>query len=222
MAVDGVELLEVAEAASLPTLAPEAREKVRSYQRADKADSTVRAYKSDAFLFDAWCGEQGLSRSVPATPDAVAAFLAHEADRGVKASTISRRAAAISYAHKLAGHPDPLQSEHVRSTMRGIRRTLGTAQAQKAPATVELVITMLSHCPQTLAGKRDRAILALGFSGAFRRSELAALYVSDLRVERDGIRVQSAVPRPTRRAKARRLQSRTGGTSDQSKHSLSG
>jgi integrase len=58
------------------------------------------------------------------------------------------------------------------------------------PATVELVITMLSHFPQTLAGERDRAILALGFSGAFRRSELAALDVSDLRVEKDGIRVQ--------------------------------
>ena len=35
-------------------------------------------------------------------------------------------------------------------------------------------------CPPTLIGKRDRAILALGFAGAFRRSELAALKVEDL------------------------------------------
>jgi site-specific recombinase XerD len=190
MTIDSLELALADDRSSTPTLAPEAREKVRSYQRAEKAEATVRAYKSDALLFDAWCREHGFPRSVPASAEMVSGFLAHEAERGVKASTISRRAAAIRYAHKLAGHPDPLQSEQVRSTLRGIRRTIGTAQAQKAPATVELVITMLSHCPQTLAGKRDRAILALGFSGAFRRSELAALDVADLRMEKDGIRVQ--------------------------------
>src|SRR4051794_32470607 len=53
----------------------------------------------------------------------------------------------------------------------GIRRTIGTAQKQKSPATAEIVGAMLSHCPKTTAGKRDRALLALGFAGAFRRSE---------------------------------------------------
>jgi integrase len=48
---------------------------------------------------------------------------------------------------------------------------------------------MLSHCPSTLAGKRDRAILALGFSGAFRRSELVGLNVEDLADDPDGLRV---------------------------------
>src|SRR4051794_22261974 len=81
------------------------RETVRSYQRAEKADATVRAYKSDALLFDLWCRERGLSGSIPSTPDLVAGFLVHEAERGVRASTIGRRAAAIRYAHKLVGAP---------------------------------------------------------------------------------------------------------------------
>jgi integrase len=49
---------------------------------------------------------------------------------------------------------------------------------------------MLRLCPNTLAGKRDRALLALGFAGAFRRSELVALEVEDLTEVPDGLRVR--------------------------------
>jgi len=48
---------------------------------------------------------------------------------------------------------------------------------------------MISHCPKTLAGKRDKAILLLGFASAFRRSELAALTVADILVTSDGLKV---------------------------------
>jgi integrase len=48
---------------------------------------------------------------------------------------------------------------------------------------------MLDACPDTLKGKRDRALLALGFAGAFRRSELVALNVTDLAEVADGFRV---------------------------------
>ena len=99
------------------------------------------------------------------------------------------RAAAIAYFHKLAGHEPPTGSEAVRATVRGIRRTIGTAPDRKAPATADLILDMLAHCPPTLAGKRDRALLALGFAGAFRRSELVALTVADLVEAPDGYRV---------------------------------
>jgi site-specific recombinase XerD len=171
-------------------LPAELSDTVRAYQRADKAEATIRAYKSDALLFDGWCRGQSLRGSVPASAEIVAAFLVSEAERGVRASTISRRAAAIRYAHKLAGHPDPTETEHVRTALRGIRRTLRTATRQKAPATAEILAAMLSHCPQTLTGKRDRAILALGFAAALRRSEMAALNVEDLTQDKDGLRVQ--------------------------------
>ena len=174
---------------SAPQLPAAVAKTVRTYQRADKASATIRAYKSDAGLFDLWCREQGFAGAVPASPEMVAAFLTAEAERGVKAATISRRTAAIRYAHKLARHPDPTESEHVKSAVRGIRRTIGAAHKQKAPATAEIVAAMLSHCPPGLVGKRDRAILALGFAGAFRRSELVALDVSDLVDDRDGIRL---------------------------------
>jgi integrase len=73
--------------------------------------------------------------------------------------------------------------------LRGIRRTIGAAKQGKAPATADLLSRMLELCPDTLTGKRDRALLALGFSSAFRRSELVALRVDDLIGVPDGLRV---------------------------------
>lgn len=50
---------------------------------------------------------------------------------------------------------------------------------------------MLRLCPPTFADKRDRALLALGFAGAFRRSELAALEVEHLTEVPDGLRARN-------------------------------
>lgn len=169
-------------------LPAEAATLVEAYQRASKADATVRAYRGDAAAFEAWCSRYGF-RSLPASPEAVAGFLVAEAEAGRAASTIGRRCAAIKYAHKLARLQDPTEDEAVRATMKGIRRKVGTAPDQKAAATADVLTAMLSHTPQTLTGKRDRALLALGFAGAFRRSELVALDVSDLREDPEGLRV---------------------------------
>lgn len=155
----------------------------------EKSPGTRRVYRSDWRIFSLWCAARGLE-PLPATPETVARFLSAEAMAGAKASTIGRRAAAIGYAHKLAGYRDPPSgAEAVKAVMRGIRRTIGTAPQRKAPATADLVNEMLKHCPDTLAGKRDRALLALGFAGAFRRSELVALEVADLAEVPDGLRV---------------------------------
>jgi integrase len=77
----------------------------------------------------------------------------------------------------------------VRAVLRGIRRTIGAAREGKAPATADVLKQMLALCPDTLAGASDRALLALGFAGAFRRSELVALEVADLAETPDGLRV---------------------------------
>lgn len=161
---------------------------VRAYQRASKADATVRAYSSDWREFQGWCARSGFP-SAPASPEAVAAFLVSEAEAGRSASTIGRRCAAIRYAHKLAKQPDPTDDEEVRAAMKGIRRRIGVAPKRKAAATAEIVAAMLMRIPDTMTGKRDRALLALGFAGAFRRSELVALDVADLVEHADGLRV---------------------------------
>jgi len=76
-------------------------ERARGYANAEKAAATRKAYGADFLIFRTWCEERQLD-ALPASPAIVAAFLAHEASRNVKASTIGRRTAAIRYAHKLS------------------------------------------------------------------------------------------------------------------------
>ncbi|WP_243961085.1 site-specific integrase [Methylobacterium sp. J-001] len=172
---------------SLPIVAG-LSDQARAFQRAGKAKSTQRAYLSDAGQFATWCTEHGFD-PMPATPLVVLEFLSHEATRGSKASTIARRLAAIRYAHKLAGERDPTDDEGLREGLRGIRREIGTRPKQKAAATADILAALLMRTPDTLTGQRDRALLALGFAGAFRRSELVALDVADLVQDPDGLRV---------------------------------
>jgi site-specific recombinase XerD len=159
------------------------------YARAEKAEATRRAYRTDFAIFEAWCLERG-AIALPARPEIVAAFLATEAGRGVRPSTIGRRVAAIRYAHKLAGHAVlPTDDERVRATMRGIRRSLGTAPSKKTPATAERIVAMAPIAGRRLAELRDRALLLIGFAGAFRRSELVALDIEDIEEAAEGLRI---------------------------------
>jgi site-specific recombinase XerD len=158
------------------------------FAQAEKAAATRRAYRSDFKIFRAWCCERGAS-ALPAAAETVAAFLAAEASRRVRPSTLGRRTAAIRYAHKLAGLALPTDDERVRATMRGIRRAAGTAPSRKAPATAERLIAMTAASSGGTAALRDRALLLLGFGGAFRRSELVALDVADMVESKEGLLV---------------------------------
>ena len=155
--------------------------------QAEKAASTRKAYGTDFRLFKTWCDARGVS-SLPAAAETVAAYVAAEASRS-RPSTLGRRLAAIRYAHKLAGLPLPTDAEGVKATMRGIRRTFGSARVRKAPAVAARMLGMVATAPVNLAGLRDRALLLLGFAGAFRRSELVALDVADIEETDAGLRV---------------------------------
>jgi site-specific recombinase XerD len=166
--------------ALIPSLASAA-----SYARAEKSEATRKAYGADWRHFTTW--SQAVQQiALPANPAAIAAYLAHLADHGRGSSTISRRLAAIGYAHKLKGLDNPANAETVRATLRGIRRRLGTAVTRKAPATARALTAMLAQIPDSLTGKRDRALLLLGFAAALRRSELVDLKVNDIEISAEG------------------------------------
>jgi site-specific recombinase XerD len=171
----------------LGTLGPDLETAV-NYAKAEKAPGTRSAYQSDYRLFVAWCEAKGVP-SLPASVETVAAFLAAAAESGKKPSTLGRRLAAIRYFHRLAGHPTPTEAEAVKATLRGIRRSVGSAKVRKAPALAEHVKAMIAASPDSLRGKRDRALVLLGFAGAFRRSELVALDVEDVEEVELGLRV---------------------------------
>jgi site-specific recombinase XerD len=166
------------------------RRPTRGYAAASKPPNTVRAYRSDLRDFEDWCAEQHLP-SLPATAATLALYITHLAQIGARASTIQRRLSALSQAHRLAGHlPSPTADPLVRTTMAGIRRSLGTAPAQKAAVITAELRRLLAATPaESLAGRRDRALLLLGSAGGLRRSELVALEVDDVTETSDGLRL---------------------------------
>ncbi len=160
------------------------------YALNEKAEATRRSYATAWRRFEAWCERNG-ARAMPAHPKAVEAFVAHLADSGLKVATIDKHVAAITYRHRMDdrdGVP-PTGTEGVKAVLRGIRRTLGVKPDRKAPATDKHVRMMLKALPDTLAGLRDRAMIAIGFSAAMRRSELVALDVRHIERTPEGILV---------------------------------
>lgn len=159
------------------------------YGRAALSASTMRAYQADWSEFQDWCASRGRA-SLPASPATVANFASMLADGGKRVSTISRKMAAIRFFHRGAGQHNPTGDAGVAAILKGIRRTVGVAPRQKAPATADVIHQMLAHIPKdTLKGKRDRALLLLGFAGAFRRSELVGIKVEDLTFNEKGVDV---------------------------------
>lgn len=152
------------------------------------AGETFRAYRSRLGAFSAWCAEVGRS-SMPAEPATVAAYLEELERQGKKPATICQVVAAIAKAHKAEGLASPCSSDMVKAARKAaIRRAADRGEGaphQKDAATLGVLRTIISGIDgTTLKDKRDKALLLMGFFGAFRRSELSALRCSDLREDR--------------------------------------
>ena len=181
----GTEIIEVPQNGISPT---PSMERVREYIRASKAVNTIRGYQSDWRSFCAWCEQHGQC-PLPALPERVAAYIA-EGAATLKVGTIQRRLNAIAEAHKAVNLESPTHSAIVKNTMKGIRRTNGTAPAQKTAALTDDIRAMVGATDARLIGSRDRAMILLGFAGAFRRSELTSLDVDDCGFSADGLTIK--------------------------------
>lgn len=173
----------------LPEALRAALSAAHEFALAEKSEGTRTAYDSDFRDFAGWCAGFDLC-PVPAEVATVASYLAHLAAKGLKASTIKRRTAAIRHAHRMKGHEAPTSTGVVKAVHKGIRNKIGTRVDQKAPATAETIGKLLKRIPKdTLAGKRDRALLLLGFAAALRRSEIVGLDVEDLVHSPEGVMI---------------------------------
>jgi site-specific recombinase XerD len=162
-------------------------DQARVFIRASKAENTLRGYQSDWREFCTWTEGHGVC-PLPAAAETVAAYIAECAGR-LKVGSIQRRLNAIAEAHKAAGADAPTHAALVTNTMKGIRRICGTAAVQKAPTLTDDIRAMVDASDAGLIGARDRALILLGFAGAFRRSELVALDVEDCAFGKDGLTV---------------------------------
>ena len=177
----------VATAAGLPATAPALSAEALAYAREASAPNTRRAYRAAWQDFTAWCTAEGRV-PLPAAPETVGTFLAARAGTH-RAASLSMRLVAIGQAHRLAGHRLDTGHPAIRETMKGIRRTHGTAPAKKDAAVADVIrdaVAALVKRPG-LRALRDRALLLVGFAAALRRSELVALDVSDVAFVAEGM-----------------------------------
>ena len=156
---------------------------VGDYLASAQAENTRKSYARDMRAWAAWCAGRSLSSVLPADPLTVAAWLATMADEGRSTSYIARRLAALNDAHRSAGHPAPGDSEGVRRTMAGIRRT--AARSGHRPRRARAVDTatvraLVEDLPATLGGTRDRCLILVGYALGLRASDLCALRIEDL------------------------------------------
>src|SRR5258706_6452076 len=99
--------------------------------------------------------------------------------------------AAIGWAHTSVGiDPPPIHHQAVRAVVKGLARRHGQPAVKRKALTGADIARLLEHVPAgTLAGTRDRALLAIGYFGALRRSEIVALDRRDLEEVGEGLDV---------------------------------
>jgi integrase len=188
----------------LPVELEAALARVRRYSANTRAENTVRAYDADWRDFTTWCDSHNLE-TLPAHPVTVALYLDALIEAGRSVSTLARRLAAIAVAHRRARLDNPATDGAVREAWIGIRRQHGTAQVGKDPLLVDLLRTLVATLDDDLTGRRDRALLLIGFAGALRRAELVALTTKDIRFDGQGLIVTIRRAKTDQQGAGRRL-----------------
>jgi integrase len=155
--------------------------------------NTRRAYGNGWAAFAEFCAGVGIDPN-RADSMTVVRFLQGLKGRGLKLATIQARRAAVSARFGGRQNKDnPALQPEVAKLMRGIANQLarrGKAKPEQARAIILAELRrMVAALPDALSGKRDRAILTVGFFCALRRSEVAGLDVRDVQFKPDVLQV---------------------------------
>jgi len=180
------------------------------YGKSTITDETRRQHEREFVKFARWCAEYSLD-SCPTTPETVMLYLAALADGNVRAEWVTRAGEKVvrqrplkagtiegSYVRlvqslRARGQDWPQAHPGIAKVMKGIRVKLGTKKRRAAPLEIgdltRALASMRDRRFDDLVTCRDRSILALGFWGAFRRSEIVQLRVADLEFVERGMLV---------------------------------
>ena len=150
-----------------------------------KANNTLRAYQSDFRDFSAFCAKNGFS-SMPTQPKIIALYITH-LSKSSKFSTLKRRIASISVLHKLKGHYLDTKHPIIMENLHGIKRTLGSRQKAKKPILINDLKLIIKAIDEDKI--RDKALILIGFSGGFRRSELVNIHYDDIEFVTEGVKI---------------------------------
>ena len=156
-----------------------------------KAKNTIRAYKSDFNDFALFCSKHSL-RSMPTEPKIVSLYLTY-LSKNSKYSTLKRRLASINVMHKYKGYYLDTKHPIIIENLIGIKRQIGVHQKAKKPLLfndLKQIIKVISEFSISDQRKlRDKALILVGFSGGFRRSELVNITRDDVEFVKEGVKI---------------------------------
>ena len=159
--------------------------------RNSKSENTLRAYQSDYKDFSLFCSKNGF-QAMPTQPKILALYITHLSSYS-KYSTLKRRLASISILHKTKGHYIDTKHPIIMENLMGIKRTNGSNQKGKKPLLIndlKILIDAIHQSNEKDKRKiRDKALVLIGFSGGFRRSELVDIEYEDLEFISEGVKI---------------------------------
>ena len=159
--------------------------------RNSKSANTLRAYQSDFNDFSLFCSKNGF-QAMPTQPKILALYITHLSSYS-KYSTLKRRLASISILHKIKGHYIDTKHPIIIENLMGIKRTNGSNQKGKKPLLIsdlKLLIKAIHQSKEKDNRKiRDKALVLIGFSGGFRRSELVDIEYEDIEFVLEGVKI---------------------------------
>ena len=159
--------------------------------RNSKSTNTLRAYQSDYNDFSLFCSKNGF-QAMPTEPKILSLYITHLASYS-KFSTLKRRLASISIIHKTKGHYIDTKHPIIVENLMGIKRTNGSNQKGKKPLLIndlKLLIKAIDESKEKNIRKiRDKALVLIGFSGGFRRSELVDIEYEDIEFVEEGVKI---------------------------------
>ena len=159
--------------------------------RNSKSENTLRAYQSDYNDFSLFCSKNGF-QAMPTQPKILALYITHLSSYS-KYSTLKRRLASISILHKTKGHYIDTKHPIIMENLMGIKRTNGSNQKGKKPLLIndlKILIDAIHQSNEKDQRKiRDKALVLIGFSGGFRRSELVDIEYEDLEFVSEGVKI---------------------------------
>ncbi len=172
------------------------------------SDNTRVAYQKGWSKFLDFCDAEQIADPLSVLPDEISRFLVYLATRPSPQSdvipsmgTVILYKSAVNRKYVEAGKPSPTNDPAVRSTLKGLARLKGSTSRKIEALREYHVESMLRICPDTLIGKRDAAIIAIGFAGALRRSEICNLTVDDVEFLENGERSEGRLWLTIRRSK---------------------
>ena len=183
-------------------IASDDRARIERATEDSRSANTRAQYRSGARAWREWADING-HQPLPATPDAVAAYLAERAEQGAAASTLSAARAAIGASHRDANVDDPTATESVRRVLKGLRRQAagrGRGQAQGLTADDCAAILATADRPRRTGrgtesdeqaaerGATDKVIVSLLFQGGRPPTVWEVLRIRDRRAHPAGVR----------------------------------